>query len=311
MNSTPTPPPAKKALSKLPPKNPVAAMPGQPWRDKVTQTADPNRVYTLNRGNTQRGKKIIIYGASGMGKTTVSAMAPASVFVSADDGADEILNPLTGEAIPRYSVRTYQDIRGVLGNPAHFKDFKTVVLDTMTQVEELSIPYILETVTKDGKTVRSIEGYGWGSGYAHIADHNTTVKNDLQRLADTGLNVIVLCQMAPRKETSGEVEEYLKDGPKLVWKPNVKAFSVTEFVEWSDFTFKIGYSNLTVSNKRATASGQRVIFTQPQPTFEAKARGEHWTRFPIISFDRPSDDSIWKFVFENAWKNVPEAEGSQ
>lgn len=292
-----TAPPAKKALPKLPPKT-----------GKIVQPTIPNKVYTLNTARTNRGKKIILYGASGMGKTTLATMAPDPVFVAVDDGIDEIVHPVTGEMVPNYTVRTYEDVRGILAKPEHFKGHKTIVLDNMTEVENLAIPYILANVTKDGKTMKNIEGYGWGSGYAHIGDHDTYVKYDLQRLVDMGFNVIVVCQMAPRKETSAEVDEYLKDGPKLVWKPGVKVFTVTEFVEWSDFTFRLGYSNLTVSNKRASGGTQRVIFTQPEPTFEAKARGQHWTRFPLISFENPQDDSIWKFVFEDAWKEIPEEE---
>jgi hypothetical protein len=295
------PPNKKLPLKKLPPKSGTPA-------GKIVQAVDAGKVYTLNTARTARGKKIILYGASGMGKTTLACMAPKPVFVAADDGIDEIVNPATGETVPSYTARSYADVRAILAQPKLFQGFETIILDNMTEVEALSVPYILDTVTKDGKAVKSIEGYGWGSGYAHIADHNTYVKYDLQRLADAGFNVVVICQMAPRKETSAEVDEYLKDGPKLVWKPNVKAFSVTEFVEWSDYCFKIGYSNLTVSNKRASSNGQRVIFTQPQPNLEAKARGQHWTRFPLISFENPKDDSIWKFVFEDAWKDIPEEE---
>jgi len=290
------PPPKKQSLKKLPPKQSAPS-------NKIVQGADPTKVYTLNTGGVTRGKKVLVYGASGIGKTTITATIPDSVFISVDDGADVVVHPVTGEPLKRYTARTYQDVRNILGRPKLFEGFKTIILDNMTEVENLSVPHILETVTKDGKTVKSIEGYGWGSGYAHIAEHDSYVKYDLQRLADQGFNVVVVCQMAPRKETSAEVEEYLKDGPKLVWKPGVKAFAVTEFVEWSDYCFRLGYTNMTVSNKRVSASNQRVVFVHPEPTFEAKAR-DIPAAFPIVSFDSPEDDSIWQFVFNQAWKDI-------
>jgi hypothetical protein len=284
-------PPAKR---KLPPKS-----------AKIVQPTIENRVYTLNTGRTARGKKIIIYGASGMGKTTLATLAPEPVFIAADDGIDEIVHPTTGERVPNYTARTYADVRGILAKPEHFKGFKTIVLDNMTEVENLAIPYILETVTRDGKTVRSLEGYGWGAGYQYLAEHDNYVKYDLQRLTDLGFNVVVICQMAPRKETSAEVDEYLKDGPKLVWRPGSKAYAVTDFVEWSDYCFRIGYSNLTVQKKRPASDGERVIFVHPETHFEAKAR-DIPPDFPRVSFADPTDDSIWQFVFHQAWKNIEE-----
>jgi hypothetical protein len=279
-------------MKKLPPKSAAGG--------KVVQPVDAAKVYTLNTGKKVRGKKIIVYAQSGMGKTTAACMTPDPVFVATDDGIDEIVHPQTGEVVPSYKASTYQDLRNILAQPKLFGAFKTIVLDNMTEAENLAVPFILSTMTRDGQHVKSLEGYGWGSGYAHLADHDNYIKYDLQRLADLGFNVVVICQTAPRKETSAEVPDYLKDGPKLVWRPMNKAFAVTDFVEWSDFCFRIGYSTLAVSNKRASSSGQRVFFVSPETHFEAKARG-----FPpdikCVSFDSPADDSIWKFTFDHAW----------
>jgi hypothetical protein len=292
-------PPKKKALPKLPPKG----IRGQ----KIIQEAVPDKVYTLNTSRHKRGEKIILYGASGMGKTTMGTLAPKPVFVSADDGVDRVVNPVTGEDVPSYTARTYEDVRGILSQPKLFEGFETIVLDNMTEVENLAVPFILQTMTKDGRNVTSLEGFGWGSGYAHLADHDNYVKYDLQRLADAGFNVIVICQLAPRKETSAEVPDYLKDGPKLVYRPGSKAFAATDFVEWSDHCFRLGYSNLKVSNKRATSSGERVIFVHPETHFDAKSRVIP-SRFPLVSFSDPTDDSIWKFVFDKAWPDEEETE---
>ena len=294
-----SPPP--KQLKKLPPKTVTG---------KIIQAVQPGKTYTLNTIKTVRGKKIILYGASGMGKTTLACLAPKPVFIAADDGIDEIVHPITGEVMPNYKARSYADVRGILGQPQLFEGFETVVLDTMTEVENLAIPYILETVTRDGKPVRSLEGYGWGAGYQYLAEHDNYIKYDLQRLVDAGLNVIVICQMAPRKETSAEVDEYLKDGPKLVWRPGSKAYAVTDFVEWSGYCFKIGYSQLAVNKKRATSSGERAIFIQPETHFEAKFR-EIPAQFSLVSFASPQDDSIWKFVFDQVWKDMPNEQPQQ
>lgn len=281
-------------LKKLPPKA------STPSKGRITQSVDLNKTYVLNTTRRDRGKKIVLYAASGMGKTTLGCLAPKPVFVATDDGIDEILHPITGEVVPSYRAQTYQDLRNILAKPELFKGFETIVLDNMTEAENLAMQFVLDTVTKDGKKVNSLEGYGWGAGYGHLSDHDGYIKYDLGRLSDLGFNIIVICQLAPRKETSAEVPDYLKDGPKLVWRPASKAYAVTDFVEWSDFCFKIGYSTLQVTDKRASSSGERVVYVSPETHFEAKARG-----FPpdvkAATFVSPQDDTIWRFVFDHAF----------
>lgn len=291
-------------MTALPPKRKLSdKMPSSVKGGKIVQKTDTNKTYTLNTGAKERGTKILLYAASGMGKTTLASLAPNPVFIAVDDGIDEIMHPVTGEVVPHYSVRTYGEVRDILSKPKHFDGFDTVVLDTMTEVESLAVPHILKTVTRDGKTVKSLEGFGWGAGYGHLADFDNYVKYDLQRLAELGKNIVVICQIASIKVASGEVEDYIKDAPKLVYRPGSKAFAATDFVEWADHCFKIGYSSLQVSNKRAAGNKERVIFTQPEMYFEAKARG-----FPPsierVSFENPADDSIWRFVFDKAWEDV-------
>jgi hypothetical protein len=296
-----TAPPPKKKLPvstkrQLPPKS-VSS-------EKIVQQADVNKVYELHRDRRNRGSKIIVYGASGMGKTTLATLAPNPVFVAADDGIDEILHPVTGKPIPHYCADTYQDVRGILNQPKLFGGFKTIVLDTMTEVENKSVPFILSTIKNSkGNMVNNLEGYGWGSGFTHLSDHDTYIKNDLTKLADLGFDIVVLCQMAPRREASASTEDYIKDSLKLVYRPGSQAFAATEFVEWADHCFKIDYGDLQVVKKRAITSGSRVIRVHPEPTFDAKSRTIP-LGFPVVTFSAPDDDSIWQFVFNEAWKNI-------
>ena len=108
--------------------------------------------------------------------------------------------------------------------------------------------------------------------------------------------------MIATKRSEAGVDDYLKDIPKLVYKPNVKATAALDFVEWADHVLKLGYGDLKVNkSKRASSSGDRVVFVQPEVHFEAKSRTIPG-RFPVVSFDDPTDASIWEFIFEDAWK---------
>ena len=60
---------------------------------------------------------------------------------------------------------------------------------------------------------------------------------------------------------------------------------------------------------KATSTGNRIIHVHaPEVHYKAKSRTIPY-RFPVVSFDNPADDSIWKFLFDEVWRDIPE-EGS-
>jgi len=309
MPKPPAPPEStgKKKLppKKLPPKNPTSARAG-----KVEQAVDPTKKYELHTGIMSRGEKIILYGQSGMGKTTLATLAPKPVFVATDDGVDEIVHPVTGEPLARYKADTFQDVRNILNQPALFKGFETIVLDTATECQNYGVTHVLENVTKDGQYMKNLEAFGYSKGYVHLSDHMNLVRHDLQKLCDLGFNVIVICQQAPVKRSEAGVEDYLKDAPKLVFRPGVGATAALDFVEWAGHCFRVGYGDLRVKGKRVQSSGDRVVFVHPEVHFEAKSRTIPGS-FPVVSFDDKADDSIWRFVFDQVWKDMQAEDGDE
>lgn len=277
----------------------------QQARDKIVQVVDTNKEYQLYTGTRQRGKKILVYGQSGMGKTTLCTMLPNPVFLAADDGIDDIVHPVTGEQLPTYKVETYQDLRNMLAQSDLFKNFDTIVVDTMTMVEELATDWVLENIkTEGGSYAKTLEHFGWGKGYFHLSEADNVIKHDLQKLVNQGKNIVVICQLAATKRSEAGADDYLKDTPKLVYRPGSKATAALDFVEWADHVFKIGYGDLKVNKtKRVSSSGDRVIFVHPEVHFEAKSRTIPG-RFPVVSFIEPSDASVWEFVFNNAWEEM-------
>ena len=261
-------------------------------------------MYELFTAASPRGSKIILYGASGMGKTTLAAMAPKPVFVAVDDGIDEVMHPVTGKPLARFKAASWRDLRNILADPDRFKGFETVVLDSSTESENFCGPFVLETIPNDkGGYMKNLEQYGYSKGYKHVSDHMNYLRYDLQRLCEAGYNVIVIAQQAPIKRSEAGVEDYFKDTPKMVYRPTVGATAALDYVEWSDHCFRIGYGEMKVKAKRVSGSGERVIYVHPEVHFEAKSRtipGD----FPIVSFEDKADDSIWQFVFEQAWKNM-------
>jgi hypothetical protein len=258
--------------------------------------------------NADEGEKAIIYAKSGTGKTTLAAQIAGAIFIGIDDGGRKILNPLTGQpinAIP--GVTGFQDLRDALHQTSLFPAGSTVVIDTVTKLEEVAEPYIFEHYkTSAGVSVNNMRKYGW-DGPAHMLDVFRLMLTDLDALVRRGVNVVLLAQLAQITVANAEGLDYLEDGPKL---QHNKQYSVrNELCEWADHVFRIGYADFNVSRdsekakvaKVTQTDAARAIFTGGAPHFIAKSRPIDGYRIPaVIGFDSPTDNSLWQFVFEGA-----------
>jgi len=242
-----------------------------------------------------QGEKIILYAESGMGKTTLCSMAPNPVFIGLDDGGRRIRNPKTGDCIQAFQdVVTFQDVRDALQQPSLFEGFDTCVIDTITVLQDLAVPYVLETIPNEkGQKMPNIVKYGYNKGYQHLYDVMKAVLQDCDALVKAGKNVIFIAQAGPHKVPNPSGEDYLRSGPRLYsGTPSVEAL----YCEWADHVLMIDYNAKVVDGKKAIAGEGFAIYTKGQVHFRAKSR-TLTDEQAAVSFDAVDDDSIWQFIF--------------
>jgi len=284
--STKPPPPAsrnKKTTPKAAP-TPAKNFSVGPWKDEG------------------EGERILIYAESGMGKTTLAALAPKPVFIGIDDGGRKIKDPRTGEDLQKINgVETYEDVRSALQRPILFEEFDTVVVDTLTLVENLAEPFMFRTIKHEkGGTVTHLEGYGFGKGFKHLHDVMIPIAADCDRLIRAGKTVILVCQRMNVKRANPGGEDFLEAGPKLSHPTSEKNSVRRFFCEWADHVFLIDHFGIAVDKKgKATGGSNRAIFVQDEIHYVAKTRtAAKFEGNRAISFDSPTDDTLWKFLFE-------------
>ena len=242
------------------------------------------------------GEKIILYAESGMGKTTLSALAPKPVFIGLDDGGRRIRHGKTGEPIEAIEgVDTFGDVREALQQLSLYDSYETIVVDTITAMQELAVPYMLETVPNEkGQKMDNIVRYGYNKGYQHLYDVMKLVLQDCDALVKAGKNVIFIAQAGPHKVPNPSGEDYLRSGPRLYsGTPSIEAL----YCEWADHVLLIDYNAKAVDKKKVVADENRVVITKGQAHFRAKSRT---LREDLVSFDSPEDDSIWQFLFQTS-----------
>jgi hypothetical protein len=274
-------------------------------RKKVTPKSAPTPMKNYSPvpwEDEGEGERILIYAESGMGKTTLGALAPKPVFIGIDDGGRKIKDPRTGKDLMKFpNIDTYADVRNVLQQPSLFTGYKTAVVDTLTLVENLAEPHMFNTIKHEkGGTVTSLEGYGYGKGFKHLHDVMIPLAADCDRLIRAGINVILICQRMNVKRANPGGEDFLEAGPKLSHPTSEKNSVRRYFCEWADHVFLIDHFGVSVDkNKKATGGHARAIFVQDEIHFVAKTRSaDKFEGNRAISFESKTDDMLWQYLFD-------------
>ncbi len=299
----PTPP---KAPPRSPPKAPTA--PTQTKKPTV-----PAKTFTVKSWTgAGEGEKIVGYGDTGLGKTTLFSMMPKPIFIGLDDGGRRIINPKTEEHINHIpGVDTFEDVRAALHQENLFPKGSSCVIDTVTLLEQRAETYVLETVPlpKGGGTAKNMKAYGWNDGSAHLLDAMRLILQDLDALIRRGVNVGLVAQEQAISVANPEGQDYLQACPRL---HHDRATSVMKQVcEWADHIFRINYLNTAVraegdkvTGKVASRDVTRAVYIGGAQDYRAKSRtlgrftDDDGNPITCVSFDGPADDSIWTFLFD-------------
>lgn len=281
MSKPPTLPASRK-----PPKLPTTAK---------KETKKPVKIFQAKAFDDDTdGEKVILYGPSGMGKTTLGSLAPKPIFFSLDDGARKMTHPITGERLIHVpGVDSFADMREALHQNSVFDPYDSIIVDTGTELEAWATQYVLDNYSIKNAKASNIQAYGFGNGYSHLCDVMRFIQQDLQLQLRRGKNIVILCQLSSINKSNPGGEDYIKDGPAFY---HDKRYSVRELmISWADHVAKIDYGEIIVADKKIKGSIARHVFVRPEPHFEAKSR-----TLPIdlerIAFDSPQDDSFWQIL---------------
>lgn len=309
MTTTTTKPPTARTPTITAPARPTTPMKLPPSSAKPPAKIGhtPKTFAVKQWDDSTQGEKFLFYGPSGIGKTSLAAMAPNPIFIGIDDGGRKIRNPKTGEPLQYVEgVESFQDIRDALGQDALFAPGTTIVLDTITYGERLAEAHCLLTIkTEKGQTAENMEDYGWGKGYRHLTDTMRLLMTDLDHQVRRGVNVVLLGQQGQATVANLAGTDYLEDGPKL-WTDKKGIGPRGDYCEWCDHVIRVGHPDVTVvkANAQATkgkavgGSSERVLYTAKEIHYVAKSRPlKTGGKLPAaISFSSEADDFFWRLV---------------
>jgi len=243
------------------------------------------------------GKKVMVYGGSGLGKTTLAMLLGDPVFIGTDDGGGVMRHPVTGERLKVVQgIDDYQDVRDVL-NSDLFESHQDIVIDTITEVQRWMIPHMLVNIKKQGGgNAINLEDYGFHKGYRHWFETMELLLTDLNQWVRKGKNVVLLAQATGIRMTNEGGEDFKVAGPDLYHDDK---FSILNLVtQWCDHIFRIHYTSVVVDKKKVSSTNQRAIYIHPRAEFIAKSRTIS-EDYPCVEFKDKTDDSIWRLLNDN------------
>lgn len=203
--------------------------------------------------------KTVIYGAEGVGKSSLAAKFPNALFLDTEGGTSRL-------DVRRIKITGWEEllatVKEVIANP---EVCKSLVIDTADWAESFCIDYICAKYRQV-----SIESFGYGKGYTYLQEEFGEFLKLLNKLTEVGINPVIIAHGKPRKfelpDEQGAFDRYETKLTRQV-APLIK--------EWCDMLLFCNYKTFVVTtenNAKKAQGGKRVMYTTHNPCWDAKNR---------------------------------------
>lgn len=214
----------------------------------------------ITKGKIETAKKVVIYGAEGIGKSTLASQFPDPVFIDTEGSTKEL-------DVARYPTpSSWSDIFDYVEDFAQEMPGKTLVIDTADWTEQLCSKYVCKSLRVNG-----IEDVGYGKGYTYMKEEFAKLLKQCSALVDRGVNVVFTAHAQMRKfEQPDEMGAYDR------WEMKLSKQCSPLLKEWADIVLFCNYKTNLITDqntksKKATG-GKRVMYASHHPCWDAKNR---------------------------------------
>jgi len=222
---------------------------------------------SLSKPTGQRPVILTLFGEGGMGKTTLAAMFPKPVFIRTEDGTASLTGNDNVSLFPlATSTQDVLDAIETLGTEKH--EFKTLVIDSITQLATLIEAEIVAADPK-AKSINQAGG-GYGAGYGAASEKHRQIREWAGSLAyETGMNVVFIGHADTETLDLPDMDPYARYCVRMHKK------SIPHYTDNVDLVGLIRLKTFTRGDgdkKRAISTGEREILCFPQASSVTKNR---------------------------------------
>lgn len=214
----------------------------------------------ITKGKIDRAQKVVIYGAEGIGKSSLAAKFPDPLFIDTEGGTAHM------DVRRIEKPQSWEEMLSVVKEVAATKDVcRTLVLDTADWAEQLIVSYLCTKYKQN-----SIESFGYGKGYTYLGEEFSRLLGALDTVLTSGVHVVVTAHAKMRKfEQPDEMGAYDR------WEMKLSKQVAPLLKEWCDILLFCNYQTFVVTSENNTQKvqgGKRVMYTSHHPAWDAKSR---------------------------------------
>lgn len=195
-----------------------------------------------------------ITGDAGVGKTTLAATFPKPLFIRVEDGLQAVPAEIRPDALPVVTKveQLWEQLMAVIKEE---HDYKTLVIDSVTQLETLFGEYVIETDPKKPKSLAQANG-GYGAGFGAVAALHGRVRKAAKMLNEQrGMHVVFIAH------SDVSTIELPDEDPYSRYELRLHKKSVPHYVDNVDLVAYLKLETFTTGDgerKKAISSGNRI-----------------------------------------------------
>ena len=224
---------------------------------------------SITKGRTSPAPRRVIFGPSGVGKSTFACAEPGALAIDYENGLNHIgVDRVDGAKDWPSSLAL---LREACTGPG---DYRAIVVDTVDRLEDQAAQFICQVQGVDGKKKASLADYGYGDGYAALETKWRELLFVLEgaRAHNRSVTLVAHVQSATEKDpTMGDFRKFIAAIHKKCW-------SVTH--RWADAVLFATYESGLVEG-RAILSGARILHTVAGSGYDAKHRPNISSPLPL------------------------------
>jgi hypothetical protein len=224
-----------------------------------------------------------ITGDAGTGKTTLAATFPKPIFIRIEDGLQSIPADQRPDAFPVVSQvdDLWHQLKALITDE---HDYKTLVLDSITQLETLFAEHVIESDPKSPKSLAQANG-GYGAGYLAVSALHGRVRKAAKMLNEKrGMNVVFIAHSDVTTIELPDADPYSRYELRLHKK------CVPHYVDNVDLVAYLKLETFTTGDgdrKKAISSGNRIAVCYTGAAQVSKNRYGITEDLPVAQGENP------------------------